>query len=355
MRYVSGMATTVILLATLCSACGIGESEDPAQTGVRSTSGLKEVGEVAWKVDAKAHGAPFAARRNLWVRSQKSVTPLSEKSGELGEAVDLGATATSPIVAAGSRLFFGAGRSVRVVDVSDGEQAWKSTTGATAGAEPVVTDGTVLVSAKELYAFDASTGDEIWSYSAEGDFFGPPSVVGSEVFVADTRGGVHSVDLNTGQAVWTLETGDSFQGAAVAASSEMIVIGGQSGYVWGIFAETGRERWRFSTGGVVAVGVAFDGQTAWVGTEAGEVVAINTRTGQERWRRGELAAIVTAPRLAAGRLYVGCDDGAIVALDAGSGEVDWSFELESEPIAAPLIDDGQIFVTDIKGRVYALH
>ncbi|MCV0394411.1 MAG: PQQ-dependent dehydrogenase, methanol/ethanol family [Rhizobiaceae bacterium] len=137
-------------------------------------------------------------------------------------------------------------------------------------ATPIVVDGRMYVSSawSNVYAFDAKTGEPLWSWDA-----GVPKIKGKDaccdvvnrgvaawgnnIYVATIDGRLVALDAGTGETVWDKNTIDpdwpyTITGAPRAADGK-IVIGnagaelGVRGYVTAYDAETGDQLWRFYT------------------------------------------------------------------------------------------------------------
>ena len=314
-------------------------------------SGLEKVNELDWKaaLDA-AHPVLHAGMQRYAVR--KSSFSLIDDGGSSAATQKLKHHITSPLTVVSGVAYYGSDKSVVALAFPEGTVVWTANVGSPVTTSAAIVGGTVTVAADDLIALDAATGAEKWSYAGEGSFAGAPAVRGSNVFAATTDGFVYAINSETGQPVWEFETKSRFGAVPVSIIGDMAVVPDRGGSVWGLFADSGRERWRFPTRGVIGVGAAVKGDTAWVGNEAGDVSAINLLTGQELWRMTELPAVVTPPTWANGTIYVGCDDGKVVALDSEDGAHKWSFQLESEPLGAPVVGDGEMWMTDVAGRVY---
>lgn len=344
------LAALVTLTACSGSSTSYGGFE---RASTSSGSGLQKVKELGWKTALDAAWPLVRAGRDLYAVRKESVSIVDDE-GKATSTHKLADAMSGPLTVVSGRAYYGSGKSVDAVKFPEGEAIWTAKVDKVVATAPAVAGGLVFVAAGDLVALDADSGAEKWSYGGEGDFSGPPSIRGSDVFVASSKGFVYAIDMATGQPRWTLETPSSFVGVPVAVAGDMLVVPGQGGLVWGIFAETGRERWRFPTHGVISVGVAAHEGRAWIGTEAGVVSSVDMLTGQEVWRMTDLPAIVTPPTWASGIVYVGCDDGKLVALDATEGAHKWSFQLESEPLSAPIVGDGALWIADAGGRVYSL-
>jgi outer membrane protein assembly factor BamB len=108
------------------------------------------------------------------------------------------------------------------------------------------------------------------------------------------------------------------------------------------------EDWRFDPGmgadgffsPVVADGLVF------VGTEAGYLVAIDADSGEDRWRFSTDGAIVSeAPAIADGVIYVVSQDAFLYAVDAATGAERWRQHVGSSP-ATLTVADGVLYVAD---------
>jgi eukaryotic-like serine/threonine-protein kinase len=78
---------------------------------------------------------------------------------------------------------------------------WKAATGGPIEGSPVVSDGRVLVGSTDgkLYAFDAVTGDKVWTFDAGGAISGTPAVFGDVVYLVTDAGKLFALQAATGQ------------------------------------------------------------------------------------------------------------------------------------------------------------
>jgi len=155
--------------------------------------------------------------------------------------------------------------------------AWDFDLGTRRGLEatPVVVDGTMYAAGNwgRVYALDARTGRNLWSYDPQPDGqsgrYACCDVVNrglavwkGKVYVASVDGYLHAIDARTGTRLWRVDTlpdrkVDSFKyfvtGAPVMAG-ELVVIGnggsdfkGARGSISAYSAATGEFKWRFYT------------------------------------------------------------------------------------------------------------
>ncbi len=86
----------------------------------------------------------------------------------------------------------------------------------------VATDEMVFVPARagRLYAVDAGTGEEAWSFRAAGRVPGAPAVVGDTVLIGDSQGRIYGIRASTGEPLWEI------RGLGGAVASTPVVAGG---------------------------------------------------------------------------------------------------------------------------------
>jgi len=150
--------------------------------------------------------------------------------------------------------------------------SWVYTMDKPRGAEatPIVVDGVMYVSGSwsVVYAIDAKTGEELWTYdpqvSGEDAAKGCCDVVNrgvavhkGKVFVGVFDGRLEALDAATGEVLWSNVTVDQSKPYTITGAprvfKDKVIIGnsgaelGVRGYVTAYNVETGEEAWRFYT------------------------------------------------------------------------------------------------------------
>jgi outer membrane protein assembly factor BamB len=92
--------------------------------------------------------------------------------------------------------------------------------------------------------------------------------------------------------------------------------------------------WEFNTGEYLKSSVVVSGGTAFVGSETGIVFAISIENGKEVWRYKTSLGIDAPPLVHNGVLYVGSTDGFLYALNQEKGELIWKYETNGEIMGA---------------------
>ncbi|MFC7072604.1 PQQ-binding-like beta-propeller repeat protein [Halovenus rubra] len=164
--------------------------------------------------------------------------------------------------------------------------------------------------------------------------------------------------LNGDDAVaeaWTARSGESIDSAPAVAYGT-VYVGGESGTLWALHADTGEERWAVSLedcaddpadsyGDPYAVEAppAVGDTTVCVGTGSG-LFAFDAVDGEKQWERAfDVTGAVTVDD---GLAYVATRDETLCALDIESGATEWETELDggvsSSEATAPAVADGTV-------------
>lgn len=127
------------------------------------------------------------------------------------------------------------------IDTSNGNELWRACfgTGDHADDSPAVAYGMVYVGSRNgYYAFNSSTGQQIWfftsPYSARqytGYVYSSPAVADGVVYFGSSDNYLFALDAFTGQMVWSYKTGD-FLFASPAIADGCVYIGSYDGYLY---------------------------------------------------------------------------------------------------------------------------
>jgi polyvinyl alcohol dehydrogenase (cytochrome) len=243
--------------------------------------------------------------------------------------------AVSPVALPGWPLYgrdLTGARATSAAGISSGNVAdlvplWQVEVGGAVSATPVIADGVAYVGSYDgnLYAVDALTGAEVWTYATGAavnepnlgiplGIPGSAAVDGGVVYVGDATATVHAIQASTGTVLWQTKV-DQQANACIWSSpvlwNDMVFIGvasvakeaGFRGSVVALSARTGELAWQTymvpegaDGAGVFAV-PAIDPErgTLYVGTQnaysdstvegahAISLVALNALTGGEVW------------------------------------------------------------------------
>jgi polyvinyl alcohol dehydrogenase (cytochrome) len=227
-----------------------------------------------------------------------------------------------------------------------------------------------------------------WAFGFEGDVtaLAPPTVIDKQIFVGSAGGVIYALRADTGCLQWTFQANGPVRTAIVVAplgTTQALLFGDQTGWFYGVTAETGRLLWkrkvhehdaaRLTGAAAVHEGIAFVPIASWEETRAldssyacctfrGGVAALRVRDGHLVWRtvlvtetpkqtgtteRGTPqfgpsgVPVWATPTVDAGRgaLYVATGNNysspattlsdAIISLDLSSGRILWAKQTTS--------------------------
>jgi eukaryotic-like serine/threonine-protein kinase len=268
--------------------------------------------------------------------------------------------AGAPVVANGVVYVGCDDNNVYALDASTGTQLWSFTTGNPVNSTAVA-DGVVYVGSGDfnVYALDASTGAQLWSFNTGGWVFSSPAVANGVVYIGGTVN-VYALDASTGAQLWSFVTGGEVE-SSPAVWNGVVYVGSDDCYLYALDASTGAELWRFyadSTGLGVWSSPAVANGLVYLGSLDNSVYAVNASavdfTGADVWSFTTGGPVPSSPAVANGVVYIGSLDNNVYALDAFTGEELWSFTTGGEVWSSPAVANGVVYVGSNDNNVYAL-
>ncbi|MBA0053285.1 serine/threonine protein kinase [Streptomyces sp. AJS327] len=261
------------------------------------------------------------------------------------------------------------GGGVQAWEAASGEQLWQLS-GAQADFEtpeagPVIQDGTVYTWGDgRLYALEARTGAERWSYpvgdaSATGGVPVRLTVAGDSTVYVCAGSRVFALDVATGTERWRFDAPAAFLSPAAFAPGPAVAGGGiyladYLGTVYALDAVNGHDRWRIATEArhsvhpvVVADGLVHLGS-------GGALYTLDAVSGTPRWRFAAGADVVGGPVVASGRVHFGSADHCLYTVDAVGGQLRWKLATGGEITGSPVAAGGVVYACSKDRCVYAL-
>lgn len=258
-------------------------------------------------------------------------------------------TNTTSHTVAGETVYVGTNETdVYALDRADGTEQWTNTVPERLPQPTVVGDIVVFVGLTGVYAFHAEDGSEAWTWQTEGNIVGQLFHDG-RLFVGDSDGIVAALDVATGAERWQITPSRSWVSPSVVSQSQLFA-GAFEGAVYSVNTEDGSIEWRRSTPDTT-VSVSHADGTVYVGDRTGRVAALNADTGTERWTftTGDSARV--HPR--GDRVYVASHDGSLSQLTAADGNERWTFETGGWVEHLAITETG-IYVGSRDSHLYAL-
>lgn len=262
------------------------------------------------------------------------------------------------------------------------ERQWRKNIGKGSGkrnrvlAEPVVAGGRVytLDAKARVTAFDARTGDEVWSAKTapkddkDGSFLGGGLAFDNgRIFVTGGFAQVVALDAETGSEVWRSSVEAPIRAAPTINGGRIFAVTLENQVV-AFATSTGRQLWTYSAASAPTIlmggaAPAVDGGVVIAPFTNGEVVALRVDNGSVLWtetvvavRRTEAAAslpdITARPVIDRGRVYVVGHSGLIVAIDLRTGQRVWDAPVSG--VYGPWIAGDFLFVISIDAEVVCI-
>ncbi|MGW5420896.1 outer membrane protein assembly factor BamB family protein [Streptomyces sp. NPDC003943] len=260
------------------------------------------------------------------------------------------------------------GPTLYALDAHDGSERWRLHTDAWVYSLRV-DRGTVVTGTRGggVQAWEASNGAKLWELTgAQTDFETPeggPAVHGDTVYVwRDAR--LFALDARTGTERWSYPIGDAASCAhvpvRVAPAEDGCVYVSAGTRVLSVDVASGHVRWHFEAPAVFlsppafAPGPAVTGGGVYLADHLGTVYALDATTGKDRWRIATEPRQSTEPVLvAAGNVHVGSGS-ALYTLDAVTGTPKWRFAAGGELIGTPVVADGRVHFGSADHVLYTL-
>jgi outer membrane protein assembly factor BamB len=174
------------------------------------------------------------------------------------------------------------------------------------------------------------------------------------LYFGSDDGNVYAVDVTTGRQKWKYATGGPVP-ASPAVAGGMVYFPSYDGRFYAVDALEGRLRWKFATGGerrfeakglhgmqpknqtipdpydVFLSSPVVTEDTVYFGSGDGNLYALDARSGDLRWKFQTGDVVHASPAYAGGTLYFGSWDSFFYAVDAATGKEKWRFHGGEDP------------------------
>jgi eukaryotic-like serine/threonine-protein kinase len=222
---------------------------------------------------------------------------------------------------------------------------------------PVYAEGMLYLgtSSGKLLALDPDSGEERWSFAAEGGPLLAVAVTDGLVYFGAGEKGFYAVDARTGKSAWSFETDSSVWSSSPLIMHGLIYFGSDQGTVYCLDLQTHEVVWTFKGASGVLSQIAGDTERVYVPTQ-NELYALDAATGSEVWK-AFTSDKWNEPAVADGVVYAGRGDRSFVALNAETGKEGWVFTAPSNQWSewsAPVVTDAAVYVGYSDKTMYAL-
>lgn len=188
-----------------------------------------------------------------------------------------------------------------------GQLQWKFETGDAVWAAPVSDGKNVFIASMDhtLYALNPSNGNKIWQADLGAAVLYSLSISqdGKTVYAGTLANKLIAVDAASGQIGWQATTKGNIWGRPVETKDGLLVVGDQTGSVYGLSAADGSQKWELAVGApVVASGVLVNDGVVFPMEEGGiQEVKLN---GTKGWNSPVNGKLYSSPAVSGDRLIV---------------------------------------------------
>jgi outer membrane protein assembly factor BamB len=336
---------------------------NPALTGVAGGSlSSNLVPRWSFKAGDSIRSSPVVGYGRVFFGSQDGkIYALNRADGVQAWSFEAGAPVDAPPLLDNGLVFVGDMNGIfHALSAGDGREVWRFQTGAqivgSANRLEGSRNGLIVVGSHDffLYALDPRSGRKIWSHASESFINGAPAVAVDRVVVGgcDAKVRVLSAADGTGFAV---DAGSYIAGSA-AVSSGRAFVGHYGNQLVCVNLTEQRIEWAFGsadTGDPFFAAPAVDERSVVAGCRDGNVYCLEKATGRELWRFSTGGQVDSSPVICDGKVIAGSNDGVLYMLDLATGAKRWTFEAGRPIVSSPAVVDGEVFVGADDGRMYA--
>jgi outer membrane protein assembly factor BamB len=248
----------------------------------------------------------------------------------------------TPVLADGTVYAATSGGSVLAVDASDGERLWRYEADGGIDAPVSYTDGSVYFTAGAVtYALEAASGEERWSRRGTGASASPANAVDGNVYVG-VSSTLYAFGKHTGTVLWSESLSGPLAGAP-AFRDGTVYAATEDGNVYAFEADGGID-WTADAGASAAGAPVVTDDGVFVVGGRGTVRAFGASNGDENWSESLTTSVSASPAVDGGHVYVATDEGGVHALRTSSGWQDWVFEGDGSA-HAPAVGGETVYVT----------
>jgi outer membrane protein assembly factor BamB len=238
---------------------------------------------------------------------------------------------------------------VYALNASTGAQVWRFTAASKVWSTPTIFNGVVYVGCVDqctMYALNALTGAQIWAAPVGESMWSSVAVVNNIVYFGSNDNNVYALNARTGEKLWTYTTGGDIRDSPAVVNG-VVYIGSQDGYFYALDATTGNKIWSSYTGDndtYTNSSPAVVNDTVYVGSCDYNMYAFQATDGRLKWKYTTGAKVSSSPAVYNGVVYVGGEDDNLYAIDASTGRKLWNETLNGPVYSSPAVADGLVFV-----------
>lgn len=150
---------------------------------------------------------------------------------------------------------------------------------------------------------NVSSLTQAWSFPMKNYVTSSPAVVNGVVYVGSVTNDLFALNASTGAQLWSFHTGGAVSAPAVVDG--VIYFGSVDGKVYALKASTGTELWSFDTKSIVNSSPTVVNGVVYVGSSDGHFFALAASSGHKLWSFNTKSIVESSPAVVNGVVYVG--------------------------------------------------
>jgi outer membrane protein assembly factor BamB len=234
---------------------------------------------------------------------------------------------------------------------------WKRDLGSLLEFPAVVWEGVAYVNNMygTLRALSMKNGHVLWKTRVGSLMASSPTIDPKRRVLVTTSmspGNVSVVAMDTGRVKWRFSTGRAEPSPVIREG--VAYFGAANGNVYALDLDRRRPRWIFRGGVKITSSPALVGKRLYVGDYAGRVFALSARTGRVVWRGSAGSRVYGTVAVGGGRVFAPSVFSGMSALSARSGRLLWRLPVGAYLYSSPAFYRGRVYFGTYGGRVYCV-
>jgi outer membrane protein assembly factor BamB len=161
------------------------------------------------------------------------------------------------------------------------------------------------------------------------------TLLGTTLVVSGATRTLTAIDAERGEIRWSLRARAGFSAPGAVSESGRLYVGDDAGDFYCLDVETGKTRFRWSTGAAIRAPALVDGKRVYVASYGNTLYAYDAGGGSEQWRANLPGRPATGPILVHRRLLVATFDGVLVEVSLDRGALSDRYVAPGELGSAP--------------------
>lgn len=226
-------------------------------------------------------------------------------------------------------------------------------------ASPAYGGGMVFVSdgVDTVYALDAATGEERWSFKARNKVWSSPAVQNGVVYFGSLDHSVYALDTATGNKVWEFQAGGAVPGSPLL-TRDTLYIGAADKKLYALDPASGAKKWEFQARNWFWTQPLLHDGIIYANALDHRIYALNAATGEPVWPEPFQAPklVMTPPVMAGDALVVAAEDGRVIAIDPKTGQQTGAVTVEPNAMlhGVPAALNGIAYVPGVDNHLFAI-